>query len=235
MSPAWRFNTNTTLYYPSYYPYFRLSTLNPLLISIYLSLFLRLLSHKSIKCLTPTFNSKFCGAIEKLNSLNYLQWSSFMIQHLASTEINDIVRRQRKCPPAGSEECEILLWKRNELRAKGVILGACQCNPVMITHIESAKMSAVMWTILSKCTNSADTIKCQQICTHTLWSTHSLRSTLSLRSTHSLWSTLSLRSTLFLRSTLSLQNYLSLQSTFAYHRIPNEKMARPRPQRYGII
>ena len=214
MSPAWRFNTSTTLYYPSHYPHFRLSTLNPLLISIYLSLFLRLLSHKPIKCLTPTFNSKFCGAIEKLNSLNYLQWSSFMIQHLASTEINDIVRRRRKCPPAGSEECEILLWKRNELRAKGVILGAC--NPVMTTHIESAKTSAVMWTILSKCTNlgSADTIKCQQNL-HSLSLKHTLsqKHSLSPKYTLSLKHTLSPKHTLPSKHTLSPKLSLSPKNT----------------------
>ena len=109
---------------------------------------------------TGTFNSKFCGAIQKLNSLNYLQWSSSMIQHFASTEIDDIVRGQRECPPVGSEDREISTWKRNDSRAKGALLGAC--TPAMRAHIESAETSADMWTILSKCANSADTIKGRQ-------------------------------------------------------------------------
>ena len=110
--------------------------------------------------MTDTFNSKFCGTIQKLNSLNYLQWSSSMIQHFASTEINDIVQGQRSCPPAGSEEREISSWKRDNSRAKGALLGAC--TPAMRAHIESVETSAEMWTILSKCANSADTIKGRQ-------------------------------------------------------------------------
>ena len=119
--------------------------------------------------MTDTFNSKFCGAIQKLNSLNYLQWSSSMTQHFASTEIHDIVQGQRKCPTASntgkgssasSKENEISTWKRDDSRAKGALLGAC--TPAMRAHIESAETSAEMWTILSKCANSADTIKGRQ-------------------------------------------------------------------------
>ena len=110
--------------------------------------------------MTDTFNSKFCGTIQKLSTLNCLQWSSSMIQHFASTEINVIVQGQRSCPPAGSEEREISSWKRDDSRAKGALLGAC--TPAMRAHIESVETSAEMWIILSKCANSADTIKGRQ-------------------------------------------------------------------------
>ena len=85
-----------------------------------------------------TFTSKFCGAIEQLNSLNYLQWPSSMT-HFASTEIDDIVQGQRKYPPAGSEHHDISMWERDDSRAKGALPGAC--TPAMRAHIESADVT----------------------------------------------------------------------------------------------
>ena len=107
---------------------------------------------------------------------------------------------QRKRPPVGSEDREISTWIRDDSRAKGALLGACTL--ALSAHIESAETSADMWTILSKCANSADTIKGRQ-------NLHTLSPKQTLRSTH------------------------SLRSTLAYYRIPNEKLARPKPRRYG--
>ena len=114
ISPAWRFHHH-------FYPPFPIHTLDYPLPNYNL---LPLTLFRTDK-MTDTFNSKFCGAIQKLNSLNHLQWSSSMTQHFASTEINDIVQGQRSCPPAGSEEREISSWKRDDSRAKGALLGAC--------------------------------------------------------------------------------------------------------------
>ena len=113
--------------------------------------------------MTNTFRSKYCGEIEKLNSLNYLQWSTSMIHHFASTGTDDIVLGQRECPPAGDqyEQLEhVSNWKKEDSRAKGALLGACTTQ--MRTHIESAETSTAMWEILSKCANSADTEKGRQ-------------------------------------------------------------------------
>lgn len=109
------------------------------------------------------FRSKHCGDIPKLNSTNYLQWSSSMTDHFGACDNIDIVFGARPCPPA-NRTADVRAWKIQDSQARGAIKGAC--TNAMRTHIEQTRTSAEMWTILAGHANSASSVKGRTLLTN---------------------------------------------------------------------